>query len=356
MSVNDNAGGENGNGGDVLNFPYGGPTTCCGFNQPSYSMANSFKVDPSTGLPLLDDYNDDDLKSDEGVPSWSYAQDSKGFITNKDTFQIDQRPVDPRIDWSLGRRGVPYLDWGLPPGYSWVREQQTAGPYFPIKQVVTKAQQATLAQAYGGWASNQATANNYAYIRFSDVILWAAECAAQAGDLQGATNFVNQVRARMQDPTGWVHQYNINTYGVQDPSLGFSTVPAANYKVGLYPTFADQATALKAIYFERKIELSSEGHRFFDLVRWGIANTEITAYINHEVNYNHAFGPAWGVDPSTGKPYPIGCATLGGSLNGVSSPIATFTPNKSEYYPIPQPQIDASTKGGKSSLVQNPGY
>ena len=41
-SVLDNAGGQNGNGGDVLNFPYGGPTTCCGFNQPSYSLANSF--------------------------------------------------------------------------------------------------------------------------------------------------------------------------------------------------------------------------------------------------------------------------------------------------------------------------
>jgi hypothetical protein len=354
-SVNDNAGGENGNGGDVLNFPYGGPTTCCGFNQPSYSLANSFKVDPTTGLPLLDTYNNSDIKTDEGVPSWSYTTDANGFINNKDTFQTEQGTLDPRIDWSLGRRGIPYLDWGLPPGDSWVREQVSAGPYFPIKQVVTKAQQGVLSQAYGGWASNQATANNYVYIRYSDVLLWAAECAAQAGDLAGATGFVNQVRQRNVDPSGWVHQYNLNVHGIQDPKLGFSNVPAANYKIGLYPTFADQATALKAIYFERKLELSSEGHRFFDLVRWGIAATELTAYINHEVNYNHAQGPQWGVDANN-VPYPIGCITLGGSLNGVASPIATFTAGKSEYYPIPQAQIDATAKNGKQTLTQNPGY
>jgi hypothetical protein len=57
--------------------------------------------------------------------------------------------------------------------------------------------------------------------------------------------------------------------------------PAANYKVSPYPggAFASKDFALKAIYFERKIELAMEGHRFFDLVRWGIADTELNAYI-----------------------------------------------------------------------------
>lgn len=351
MSVLDNAGGQNGNGGDVLNFPYGGPTTCCGFNQPSYSMANSFKTDAATGLPLLDNFNDFDIKSDEGIGTWSYNLDD-GHPTNKDTFQTYQGTLDPRIDWSLGRRGIPYLDWGLPPGQSWIRDQVNAGPYIPIKQVVTKAQQGVLSQAYDGWAPNQATANNYAYIRFAQVLLWAAECAAQANDLPAATDYVNQVRERNVDPSSWVHEYNKNSFGVQDPELGFSNTPAANYKIGLYPTFASKELALKAIYFENKIETSSEGHRFFDLVRWGIADVELTAYIKHETEYNHSFDPT----------HPIFYDPLGtpkGNLTVPPTPVtpaAQFTKGKSEYYAIPQPQIDASRVGGQSSLTQNPGY
>ncbi|HLK26979.1 MAG TPA: RagB/SusD family nutrient uptake outer membrane protein [Puia sp.] len=350
MSVRDNAGGQNGNGGDVLNFPYGGPTTCCGFNQPSYSLANSFKTDPATGLPLLDNFNDFDIKSDEGIASWADP-------TKPDTFQTYTGTLDPRIDWSLGRRGIPYLDWGLPPGQSWIRDQTNAGPYSPIKQVVTKAQQATLAEAYGGWASNQATANNYAYIRFADVLLWAAECATEANDLVAATGYVNQVRDRNSDPSGWVHQYPKNAAGIQDPSLGTTNIPAANYKIGLYPTFASQDYARKAIRFERKIELSSEGMRFFDLVRWGIADVELNAYVAHETGYNHSFNQS-SATPSVKYIFYDPLGTPNGALYGVPvTPAAQFVKGKSEYYAIPQAQIDASRgPDGKSSLTQNPGY
>ena len=355
-SVLDNAGGQNGNGGDVLNFPYGGPTTCCGFNQPSYSMANSFKVDPVTGLPLLDDFNKDDVRSDEGIDTWSYVLDADGHPKNADTFHIESRPLDPRIDWSLGRRGVPYLDWGLPPGKSWIRDQTNAGPYIPIKQVVSKAQQKTLAEAYGGWAPNQATANNYCYIRFAQVLLWAAECAAQTGDFAAATGYVNQVRQRNVDPTGWQHQYNKNTYGVQDALEGFSDVPAANYKIGMYPTFTSKDYALKAIYFENKLETSSEGHRFFDVVRWGIADVELNAYVAHETGYNHSFNQT-STNPTIKYIYYDPLGTPNGAQYGVPvTPAAKFIKGKCEYYPIPQAQIDASRANGVSSLTQNPGY
>ncbi len=68
-SVNDGAsGGENGNIGSTLNYPYGGGgvTTCCGFFQPSQNLVNSFKTG-ADGLPLLDNFNDSDVKSDQGV-------------------------------------------------------------------------------------------------------------------------------------------------------------------------------------------------------------------------------------------------------------------------------------------------
>ena len=44
----------NGNYGDILNFPYtGGPGACCGFYNPSQDLADAFKTDATTGLPLL---------------------------------------------------------------------------------------------------------------------------------------------------------------------------------------------------------------------------------------------------------------------------------------------------------------
>ena len=30
-------------------------------------------------------------------------------------------PVDPRLDFTVGRRGVPYLDWGIMRGSTWIR-------------------------------------------------------------------------------------------------------------------------------------------------------------------------------------------------------------------------------------------
>ncbi|MEO7120193.1 MAG: RagB/SusD family nutrient uptake outer membrane protein, partial [Ginsengibacter sp.] len=55
-SVNDGSG-TNGNYGDNLTFPNGGgPGGCCGFNNPSISLANSYKTG-SDGLPLLTTFN-----------------------------------------------------------------------------------------------------------------------------------------------------------------------------------------------------------------------------------------------------------------------------------------------------------
>lgn len=313
MSVNDGSGNAqnngqgvaNGNFGDMLNFPYNdGPGACCGFFNPSQSLANAYKTD-ANGLPLINDsYN-----SGSNVNDSSYAG-----------------TLDPRIDWAIGRKGIPYLDWGHHPGDAWIRDPANDGHFNAKKNVYAKSQKGTLSSTESYWAATELTANNVNVIRFADVLLWAAEADLVLGDPGTALTLVNRVRSRAANPTGWV--YIGATYDPGSGTYSPKTTPAANYKIGLYPagSFSDPVYALKAIIFERRLELSMEGQRFFDLVRWGIADVVLNAYADHE---------------KTIVPVYVG---------------AHFTKGKNEYFPIPQSQIDALSSSGTPYLKQNPGY
>ncbi len=308
-SVNDGASdAANGGWGEVLNFPYnGGPGGCCGFYQPSQDLVNSYKTN-ADGLPDPDNYNTSPVKDDEGVEA-------------DDPFTPYAGNLDPRLDWTVGRRGIPYLDWGNHPGVSWIRLQPYGGPYSPKKNTYYKSQQGSLTDK-SFWTSG-VTANNYTIIRFADVILWLAELEAEIGSPEKAKDYVNMIRNRAANPVSWVYKYKND-----DPAQGASATPAANYVIKPYPASPawDKATALKAIRFERKLELGMEGHRFFDLVRWGIAAETLNKYFTYE---------------STKRQY----------LQG-----AKFTAGKNEYFPIPQNQIDLSANGAEKTLQQNPNY
>jgi hypothetical protein len=135
---------------------------------------------------------------------------------------------------------------------------------------------------YAGLAQDRAQdgepALNWAYnvreIRLADVLLMAAEAYNRAGNDSKARGYLNQVRLRVF----------LQPYGVSGPQL------------------------LDAIYRERQLELATEGHRFFDLVRTGRAATEL------------------------------------GDRG--------FVTGKNEVLPIPQTEIDIS----EGNLIQNPGY
>src|SRR5690606_8060478 len=126
------------------------------------------------------------------------------------------------------------------------------------------------------------TAINVLLIRFADVLLMAAEAEAHVGTLEKAQEYVNLVRARAADKESWLYKYK-NT---SDPLEGFSDTPAANYTISTYPPGYFNGLgideALRAIYFERKLELAMEGHRFFDLSRWGIAEETLNSYFAYE--------------------------------------------------------------------------
>lgn len=301
-SVNDGGGGWNAGYGEILNFPYksgGSPGGCCGFYQPTQEFVNSFRT--SGGLPLLDGtYNQSPVKSDQGI---NFA----------DPFTPDTGPLDPRIDWAVGRRGIPYWDWGIMTGSDWVRDQTYAGPWQNKKQVYKKSQEKQLTDVTS-WTSGL-TANGYRMIRFADVLLLLAECQIETNDLAGARTNVNLVRARAAIPAGWVKTLD-------------GTANAANYVINEYPAsgapFDTKENARKALYMERKLELGMEGHRWFDLNRWGITVTELNRVLTYEKT------TPWGKTAI----YNNGAAVVGA---------------EDVTYPIPQRQIDLMN----GVLVQN---
>jgi starch-binding outer membrane protein, SusD/RagB family len=125
---------------------------------------------------------------------------------------------------------------------------------------------------------------NVRILRYADVVLLAAEAANELGQTQKALEYLEMVRARAR--------------GGNDAVL-----PEV--------TDTNQATLRDKIRHERRIELAMEHERFFDLVRWGIAETAL-----------HAAGKT------------------------------NFVAGKHELMPIPQDEIDKSN----GVLTQNPGY
>lgn len=291
-AINPNGTGDNANVGDMLSGTYGtSPVGCCGFYQPSIDLVNAYKVD-AAGLPYLDDsYRDNPYLSDMELTGQA-----------KDDYVLDRSlRVDPRLDYTVGRRGVPYLDYGIMPGDAWIRSASFAGPFLGIKTMIKVSQFPGNVVA----GSNYITGLDVNIIRLADVILMAAECAVETGDLPKALKYVNIVRERAD----------------KLPRKKINNVEVANYLVKPYPVFLNADYARKAIRMERRLELAMEGHRFFDLVRWGIAKQVLESYSSFEGKH---------LDFYSGLIYK----------------------SHNAYFPIPQAEIDRSG----ATLDQNDGY
>ena len=336
MTVNDGSGGANGDPGETLNYPAGTYTGCCGFYQPSITLGNAFQVDAS-GLPIMGytggipNANLVNLPNDHG-----YKLNASGAYTlgggSGPAFVPTTVAVDPRLDWTVGRAGIPYLDWGLCGGEQWSRGDVT--PYNPIKNVFYHSAQATTADNFGGWAGNQDVADNYNVVRFADVLLWRAEAEVETNALAAAEADVNVVRNRMAlHPEYWVHTYIDNS----NPGKGFTNTPAANYQISPYTgqfTLNGQVYARRAVETERQLETGMEGRRFFDLQRYDplYGGPESSGFMAMVLNAHIKQDIIWlGTNPV---------------LNG-----HTFTAGKNELWPVPITQIDIDSK-----LKQNPGY
>ena len=86
---------------------------------------------------------------------------------------------------------------------------------------------------------------NCRLLRFADVVLLAAECANETGDGQKAEDYLEMIRDRARN--------------------GAAVLPKVE--------FANQAQMRTAIKHERRVEFGCEFERFWDLVRWGDAQS-----------------------------------------------------------------------------------
>jgi len=323
--------GWNANWGERLNFPHeGSHFGCCGFHQPSYNLVNFYRVD-AAGLPVA-------------ATSGAWNNSDSNFVAgNLST------PVDPRLDWTVGRFGVPYKDWTVPKP-SWIRDASYSGPYSPKKNV---HEQVADAEHNAGWQTTQMNDVNMHLFRYADMLLLLAEAEVESplGSLANATAIVNQIRARAgamaqgcgttadtaltnkfpvcKDTTAAARALQPMAIPLVVASATLDTLmtPWAYYKIGLYPTFPDQATARRAVHNERRLELAMEGQHYFDLRRWGGSDSVVNNYRSKESNR---------------IPY----IAAG----------ATYELPKYNFYPIPQTQIDLSVVGGVPQLVQNTGW
>lgn len=334
--------GWNSNWGERLNFPHSGSHFgCCGFHQPSFNLVDFYQVD-ANGLPLA--LSDPTWNSPTPTPQAQIPASDTGQIWKGLNFVggIVMRPVDPRLDWTVGRDRTPYKDWGLP-NRTWVRDASYSGPYSPKKNI---QENAANGENNVGWQATQTNDVNMHIFRYADALLLLAEADVMTNNLEAARTIVNQIRARAgQVAQGCGQGFDAKTDSVlkvtypacvsdsrlavplvQNATLDSVSTPWAIYRIGLYPgPWTVQATALQAVKFERRLELAMEGQRFFDLRRWGDADTSIANYIAVEKNR---------------IPY----------LSGISFAA------RNQLYPIPAIQVELSKVGSTDMLVQNPGW
>ena len=265
---------------DGLNYPHGAPQYgCCGFNAASQNLVNAHTTD-ANGLPNFETFNNSNAN-------------------------LSTATVDPRLDHTVGIEGHPYkYDNTKPFSNSWVRDAGVYGNFHTMRN-----QQLATSGSYFKLGPFMGSAKNYDIIRYDDVLLMQAEAYIELGQQDMALPLINQIRNRAAASTGRLKKSD-GTF-------------ASNYKIQPYAAAGfTKEFARKALQWERRLEFATEGQRFFDLVRWGIAEPTLNAYVNVE---------------KVRRPF---LAT------------AKFTAGRDEYLPIPQSEI-TFTKG---LYKQNPGY
>ena len=260
---------------DALNVPmkFSGS---CDFQKPSQNLVNAYKT--VNGLREFSDYNKADYNAN----------------TDK---------VDPRLYHTVALPGVPYkYDKKNIFDESWTRNKAVYGLYSSLKEnVALNDPSSVLIDPF------RANTKNKIVIRYADVVLMRAEALIELDREKEALPLINEIRERAKKSTGLIDY-------------------AENVDIALYVDNVNcnwtKPYAREALRWERRLELAMESQRFFDLVRWGIADSVINTFYKEEAPKRTYYEDAH------------------------------FEKNRAEYVPIPQQQINFS----KQVYKQNYGY
>lgn len=272
---------------DFLAVPQG--LGCCDFHKPSQNLVNAFKT--SKGLPMF--------KMQNGIYSENY--DIANYSKTK--------AADPRLFSTVAIDGFPYkYNEELLFQNSWNRNPETYGNFASLKENVDPS-----CECFVNLSPYYANSMNKILIRYADVLLMRAEALIELNREGEALPLINDIRQRAQTSANGMVNYS-------DPDLK-PVMDVALYQNGSNCVW-DQNFARYALRWERRLEFAMENMRFFDLVRWGIADEVLNKYFSTEKARRSYLKEA------------------------------VFTKNKNEYAPIPQQQIGYS----KGVYKQNYGW
>ena len=241
----------------------------CDFYKPSQNLVNAYRTD-ADGHPYLDTFNNQDYDKSE-----DYA--------------------DPRLFLTVGIPGLPYefnKNYIMDETSTWSRSNGLYGYYVTLKQNVDPESGYLIKGSWWG------TSMNRIVFRYADVMLERAEAYAQLGESAKAIALVNDIRKRAKQSTGMIANYP-SDYGVK-------------FNIATYDGSYSKEETLKIVKMERRLEMGMESERFFDLVRWGEAESVLNKYFAEETDNCSIYSAAH------------------------------FTKNKNEYLPIPYSQVAAS--------------
>ena len=284
-SINDGSPEGRGNFSTGLTSSLGPGYGCCSFNQGSQNLLNAFKTDDN-GFPLFETFN------------------SAPHILSSTDIQANN--MDPRIAHTLGIIGMPFkYDPNRIYDESYARVPGVYGYVLGMKD-----QELPSSPAFRQYQAFFSISRNTDQIRYGDLLLMKAEALIELGRMSEALPIINGIRARAISPA------SLSRLVYADGSA------TGKWKVGQYSDLGSQDNARKILRWERRLELAFESKRFFDLVRWGIAEQTLNTYFEVE---------------KTRRDYLVD---------------GFFTAGRDEYLAIPQAQIIIS----QGLYEQNPGY